>query len=408
MNGFSGNGGTVTGGYDAVGLIARREITTRLRGKAFRITLIVLVLMVVGLNIALHVAHDHGGPSASRIGLTRRDAALSAPLRTAGEAAGLRVATVTVADQAIGRSEVRSGKLTAYVADGPGGLAVTVDKSLDTTLGGVLNAIAREQALDAQITRLGGDPARVTRAAAGASVHLTTLRHPRHSDQQRLILGIVAGLLLYGTFMICGPMIAQGVVEEKSSRVVELLLASVRPWQLMVGKVLGTGVLGLVQVIVVGGAGLVSARVAGTLTLPLSGSLGTLGWALAWFLAGFALYSLLFAAAGALVSRQEDLGGVQAPVLAPIIAAWVMGISILPAHPDSGIVSVMSMIPLCAPVLMPMRIALGTAPLWQMLTSLGLTFALAFLLVPLAARVYRNSVLHSGARVPWREALRAA
>ncbi len=405
MNGMAG---AERGGREVVGLIARREIRTRLQGKAFRITLVVLVLMVVGLNIALLVAHHNSGPSTSRIGLTRQDAALSAPLRAAGKAAGRPVATVTVADQAAGRSEVRTGKLTALVVDGPGGIAVTVDKSLDPALGGVLNAIARDQALDARIARLGGDPAQVVRAADRAKIHLTTLRRPAHKDQQRLILGIVAGLLLYGTFMICGPMIAQGVVEEKSSRVVELLLASVRPWQLMVGKVLGTGVIGLIQIVVVGGAGLLSARLTGTLTLPLSGSLGTLLWALAWFLGGFALFSLLFAAAGALVSRQEDLGGVQAPVLAPIILAWVMGISILPGHPDSGIIAVLSMIPLCAPVLMPMRIALGTAPLWQILTSLGLTVALALLLIPLAARIYRNSILHSGARVPWRQALRAA
>jgi ABC-2 type transport system permease protein len=399
---------TERGSYEVVGLIARREIRTRLQGKAFRITLLVLVVMVVGLNIALHVAHHSGGPSINKVGLTRQDTALSAPLRAAGKAAGRPVATVTVPDPATGRSEVRDGKLDVFVADGPGGLAVTVDKSLDPALGGVLNTIARDQALDAQITRLGGDPAQVTGTVARATYHLTTLHRPAHQDQQRLILGIVAGLLLYGTFMICGPMIAQGVVEEKSSRVVELLLASVRPWQLMVGKVLGTGVLGLIQIIVVGAAGLVSARVAGTLTLPLSGSVGTLLWALAWFLAGFALFSLLFAAAGALVSRQEDLGGVQAPVLAPIILAWVMGISILPGHPDSGLVAVLSMIPLCAPVLMPMRIALGTAPLWQTLISLGLTFVLAFLLIPLASRIYRNSILHSGARVPWRQALRAA
>ncbi|MCQ4084201.1 ABC transporter permease [Streptomyces sp. RB6PN25] len=389
---------------EAVGLIAQRELTMRLRSRAFRITLVLMVLMVVGMNIALHLAHN-SGPSIIRIGLLRQDTALSAPL----QAADRNVAAVTVPDLASGQSDVRKGTLAAFVRSGPDGLAVTVAKTLDPTLGGALTTVARERALAAQIIRLGGDPVLVARAAGAATVHVTSLQPPAPArDQQRLIFGIVVRLLLYLTFMICGPLIAQGVVEEKSSRVVELLLATVRPWQLMVGKVLGTGALGLLQIVVVGGAGLISARLARTLTLPLSGSLGTLAWSLAWFLAGFALFSLLFAAAGSLVSRQEDLSGVQFPVLAPIIIAWVLGISTLPGHPDSGLVAALSMVPFFAPVLMPMRIALGTAPVWQAFTALGLTLLLAFLMVRLASRIYRNSVLRSGARVTWREALRAA
>jgi ABC-2 type transport system permease protein len=203
-------------------------------------------------------------------------------------------------------------------------------------------------------------------------------------------------------------MIAQGVVEEKSSRVVELLLAAVRPWQLMAGKCLGLGLLGLLQVVVVGGAGVAAGRATGVLSLPLAGSLGPLLWSIAWYAAGFSLYALIFAATGAMVSRQEDLGGAQFPVLLPIIAAWVIGISVLPSHPDNGVAAVLSMIPLFAPVLMPMRIALGTSPVWQSALSLGLTVVLAVVMVRIAARVYRNSVLRSGARVGWREALKAA
>lgn len=393
---------------EAVGLIAQRELRVRLRSKAFRITLAVLVLMVIGLNIALHVAHS-GGPSVARIGLPPQDASLSAPLEATGSAAGQHVATVAVPDPASGRNDVRAGRLTAFVEDGPHGLAVTVDKSLDPALRSVLASVVREQALYRSISRLGGDPAQVVRAEAAAVVQVTSLQPPTpQRDKQRLILAVVAGLLLYGTFMMCGPLIAQGVVEEKSSRVVELLLATVRPWQLMVGKVLGTGALGLIQIVVVGGAGLISADLAHTLSLPLSGSLSTLAWALVWFLAGFALFSLLFAAAGSLVSRQEDLGGVQFPVLMPIIIAWVLGISTLPAHPDNGLVAALSLVPFFAPVLMPMRIALGTAAVWQEFTALGLTLLLAFLMVRLASRIYRNSVLRSGARVTWREALHAA
>jgi ABC-2 type transport system permease protein len=386
-----------------VGLVAGRELRVRLRSRGFRITLVVLVVLVVGMSVVLHLVK--GGTTIRTVGLLRADAGLSAPVRAAGAAAGEPVTIRQPAGRAQAVAEVRSGALSGFVESTPSGLAVTVDRQLDGTMRGALGGVARELVLDRQIRALGGDPAKVAAAAGAAGVKVEALRPRGGEHTQRMVLGIVAGLLLYGSFMMAGPMIAQGVVEEKSSRVVELLLATMRPGRLMVGKVLGIGALGLIQLVVVGGAGLAAADATGTLTLPLGNSLGTLGWCLVWFLAGFALYSLLFAAAGALVSRQEDLGGVQFPVIMPIIAAWVIGISILPGNPDSGGVAALSMVPFLSPVLMPMRLAIGSVPVWQSAVSLGLTLLLAAAMVRVAARIYRNSVLRSGARVSWREAL---
>ncbi len=391
----------------AVTLVARRELSTRLRSRAYRVGVALMVLLVVGTTVVLHFVHG-GGPATSTVGVLRQDASLAAPLEAGGAAAGANVVVRTLPDQAAGLAELRGGGIDALVSTAPQGLQVTVHRTLDGTLQGVLGSLARERALDTQIVRLGGDPAKVAGAESSATVRVTALDPAPQVQSQHIVVGIAIGLLIYLALMTCGPMIAQGVVEEKSSRVVELLLATVRPWQLMTGKVVGTGLLGLAQVVLVSAAGLLSGWATGTLTLSLGGSVGLALWGAAWFLAGFALYALLFAAAGALVSRQEDLGGVQAPVLMPIVAAWVIGISVLPAHPGSGLAATLSMLPPFAPVLMPMRIALGPVPLWQSLTALALTLALAALLVRLAARVYRNSVLRSGARVGWRESLRAA
>ncbi|WP_329562242.1 ABC transporter permease [Kitasatospora sp. NBC_01266] len=392
---------------DAVTLVARRELGTRIRSKAFRISLAVMVLAVVATSVIFHFVHA-GGPSTRTVGLLRQDVSLAAPLEVAGTAAGEHIATRIVPDQATGQAQVRAGQLSALVVSVPQGLQVTVDKSLDGTMRGALGAIAREQALDAQITRLGGDPGQVTEAVSAANVRVATLQPAKPAHTQHLIVGIVAGFLIYLSLMTCGPLIAQGVVEEKSSRVVELLLATLRPWQLMAGKVLGIGVLGLIQIAVVSGAGVAAGRLTGALSLSLGGSASAVLWAVAWYLAGFALYANLFAAAGALVSRQEDLGGVQFPLIMPIMASWVIGISVLPHNPDNTLLTVLSMVPLFAPVLMPMRIALGVVPVWQSVTALALTLLLAALLIRFAARIYRNSVLRSGARVSWREALKAA
>jgi ABC-2 type transport system permease protein len=202
--------------------------------------------------------------------------------------------------------------------------------------------------------------------------------------------------------------VAQGVVEEKTSRVVELLLSTIRSWQLMAGKVLGIGLVGLAQLATLLVAGAVVGLATGVLSLPGSVAVGIVLWSIAWYLLGFFLYALLFAAAGALVSRQEDVGAVSMPLMMLIIVPYVVGISTLPANPDSPLVGWLSVIPLFSPTLMPMRLAMGVAPAWEAILAVVLTAALIAALVGLTGRVYRNAVMRVGARVRLRDALRAA
>jgi ABC-2 type transport system permease protein len=176
----------------------------------------------------------------------------------------------------------------------------------------------------------------------------------------------------------------------------------------MAGKVVGIGVVGLIQVAVIGVAGIVSGFATGSLSIPASAAASTIIWLVVWFLLGFVAYALAFAAVAALVSRQEDVASVVTPVLMFLIIGYVLGVSILPASPDSPLIKVMSLIPLFAPTLMPMRIAMGGVPAWQMIVSVGGIAVLIPLLVWLAGRIYRNAVVRSGARVRLSDAWRPA
>jgi ABC-2 type transport system permease protein len=242
----------------------------------------------------------------------------------------------------------------------------------------------------------------VSQQLSSATLDVTALEPQPTRDGAQIVAGYVAGILLFITLQTCAQLVAQGVVEEKSSRVVELLLATVRPWQLMAGKVLGIGVVGLIQVavVVLGGAG--TAAVLGLVDASDIDLGATAAWSLVWFVVGFVMYSLALAALAALVSRQEDIGSVTAPVVMLMIVPYVIGISIAPWNPDSPIVQWLSYIPFCAPLVMPIRIALGTVE--TVLISLALVPALVWL----AGRVYANAVLRTGARVKLRDALRAA
>jgi ABC-2 type transport system permease protein len=144
------------------------------------------------------------------------------------------------------------------------------------------------------------------------------------------------------------------------------------------------------------------------LSIPVSAAIGTVVWLIVWYLLGFVMYSLVFAALGALVSRQEDVGGVITPALMFVIVGYVIGISVLPSEPDSTLAEVLSVIPVFAPTLMPMRLAMGGVPVWEAVVSVGLVIALIPLLVWLAGRIYANAVMRSGAKVKLRDALRPA
>jgi len=405
--GRAGGGGS-TGGAPAsrvLWLVVRREVSTRLRSRVFRI---MTPLLVVVLAAGIGVTALFGGSSPSSVGFLADDARAGAALTATGDAAGVDVRAVTVADAAEAERQVRDGKLDAAVTSvGPDGFRVVVRHSLDDQTRGLLTAVARQQALDAQITALGGDLASVDRAVAAAGVDVVSLEASKQRDNARIGLGAVTGVLIYLSLLIFGPVVAQGVVEEKSSRVVEILLGTVRPWQLMSGKVIGIGIIGLIQMALYAAVGVPLAVATGVLSLSLVTALASAGWSLVWYLLGFALFALLFAAAGSLVSRQEDASAVTMPLIMMIIIPYVIGISVLPGDPDSGLLRVLSLIPLSAPLIMPMLIAAGSAAAWQIALGTALTVATIVGLVPLTGRIYAGAVKRTGTRVKLTDALRS-
>jgi ABC-2 type transport system permease protein len=176
----------------------------------------------------------------------------------------------------------------------------------------------------------------------------------------------------------------------------------------MSGKVAGIGAVGLAQMLVFGIVGVALAVSLGVLHISISAAVGTVVWLVAWYLLGFVLYAFALAAAGALVSRQEDAGAVVMPVLVPVIAGYILGTSILPGHPDSRLCEILSIIPVFSPTLMPMRLAMGAVPAWETIASILLTAATIAGLAGLAGRIYGNAILRTGARVTLSQALRTS
>ncbi|HEU5475726.1 MAG TPA: ABC transporter permease [Actinophytocola sp.] len=393
------------GTWQAVQLVASREVTTRLRSKAFIWSLVVTLLLLIGFALTMKLVD--GGADAT-VGVTGQTAALQGPLTATGAALEQDIEIRTVPDEAAGRAQVADDSLDALLIGDGQRIQVVVKKELDGSLRNALNVLAGQLVLNQAIERLGGDPAAVGQAVAGAGIDVESLEPPFPYEQQQLVLGIIAGILIYMALLLNGTTVATGVVEEKSSRVVELLLATIRPWQLMAGKVAGIGLVGLIQIVVIGVVGVVAALAIGALTISASAAFGTVVWLIVWFLLGFVMYSLVFAALAALVSRQEDVQGVITPPMMVVVLGYVLGISILPSDPDNKLCEVLSVIPFFAPTMMPMRLAMGGVPGWQAALSVVLVVLTIPALVWLSGRIYRNAVVRSGARVKLSDALRPA
>ncbi|WP_329387448.1 ABC transporter permease [Streptomyces sp. NBC_01716] len=385
----------------AVGLVAKREINSRMRTKSF-------VLSTLGLVLALGVytliiLFSKEGPA--KVGVDR-DAAALRPMLTAvaDRADGIDFEFVTVDGD---RTEklLRDGDLSAVISGDTTDLTVTVERETDEDLLAVVNAAVAEERTTRELERAGVDPVEFAERVASSNLETRALEPSENSAAEQFALILSATGLLYFFFIVYGIMLAQGVVEEKTSRVVELLLSSIRPWQLLAGKLIGVAVVGVTQLVLLGGAAVVLAEGTGAISLPtaVGGTLVTMG---VWFLLGFFLFAAMLAAAAARVSRQEDLQAVVQPVMVLITTPFVLGITLLSKNAHDPVIEWLSLVPPLSPILMPARMLLGIAPAWQVAVSLVLAVAALVALTRIAGRMYANSVLRSGSRVPLADSLR--
>ncbi|SDN38944.1 ABC transporter permease [Allokutzneria albata] len=388
-----------------VWLVAKRELNTRVRSKAFVIgTAAIIVVIAAYVGVMFFVGQSM---SQTTVGMTGQASVLAEPLKASAKALGEDVTTTTVPDVATGERQVTEGEIDVLVSGATDKLQVLVKKDLGNQVRAALDGLVRQQALDAELAEAGLDPNAVRTAVAEARFEVRTIEPEDPERGERLGVAMGVTFLLYGSLLMFGMAVAQGVVEEKSSRVIELLLSSVRPWQLLAGKVLGIGLVGLLQMGIVAGVGLTAAIQLGVLTLPQGAVLVTVLSAVVWYFLGFFLYAVMFAMAGSLVSRQEDINSVVQPLMFSAIIPFVLTFITIPRDPESKLLEVLSFIPPFSPIVMPARAALGVAPAWQVIVSVVLAVAALAGLIWLAGRVFGNAVLRTGSRVKLRDALRS-
>ncbi|MGX7723754.1 ABC transporter permease [Rhodococcus sp. 5G237] len=386
----------------AVGLVASREFVTQVRKKSFLISnAIILVAIVVGI-VATSVLSG-GSDDRPTVGVVGAPA-LQTTIESLGETVGTPLEVSDVPDAATAREQVSSGDLDVALVPGDGASVTAITESeLDTDVRAVVEAAVVQQAQVAALTDRGVDPAAVAADVSAATVTVDALDPPDPEQGQRIILSIIAVILLYMQILMFGMYVAMGVVEEKSSRVVELLLSTLRPLQLLWGKILGIGAVGLLQLTAYGAVGVGTALATDTLTITGT-ALGVLAGTLGWFVLGFAFFAVLYAAAGSMVSRQEDVNSTSGPLVMLILAMFFAAFSSVD-DPEAGWSTTLSWIPPFSAILMPLRIAAGVATPVQIVGTIVLMVAAIAVLSVIAARIYQRSILRIGRTVTWKEAL---
>jgi ABC-2 type transport system permease protein len=386
-------------------LIVRREFITRARSRFF----IVGTVLLMGLMAGYIVVQDlfiSKAVTTVHVGFSGDAKTLAEPVKLASTSATFKVDTSTWSNAAQGVQQVRDGKLDAMVSGDPGAPDVAVMNDLNPSVAATLDLVVKQVVLTRALTARGVDPAGVEQQVAGAGFHLDVLDPNAKARAERTVVGIFVAILLYVALAIYGQIVAAGVVEEKANRIIEILLSTVRPRQLLFGKVIGIGLLGLVQLMLVGAVALVAVIETQVITVPSIGLVAVLG-GLMWFILGFVLYALFYAAGGSMVSRQEDLGAVTVPITMLLVGTYLSFFWVI-SNPTSPVAAALSMLPPFSPLLMPSRMASGDAATWQVLVAIALMLAAITGVNWLAARIYVNSVLRVGSRVGWSQAWRGA
>ncbi len=223
---------------------------------------------------------------------------------------------------------------------------------------------------------------------------------------QTFYVAIVLGIILYTSLLFYGINTMRSILEEKSSRIIEILLSSVRPFPLLAGKIIGVGAVGFTQyliwavagaIVVSYGALMLSVFSSGSVSMHFHFPLALWGWFILFFLGGYFLYASLYAAIGAAASSDQDANQLQVPITSLVVASFVL-FNVIMRNPGSTASVALSMIPFFSPILMILRLTLESPPLWQVVLSLAVLFASAIGVIYLSARIYRVGVLMYGKR----------
>lgn len=385
--------------WTTIGMVAVRELRERVKSKAFIVSTAV-ILVIVTAAIVIPDLLDDEGPGELRV-------TTAAPLSPTAldqfdvASGGDPVLTVVTADSDDEvRAAVAGGTTDVGVVSGPELLIASGEPGSSVSL--LASVLGFDQAIELLDTQ--GISLQDLAPLLEADIPVTALQEA--TDPEDAALAFFGVVLLYVTILTYGQWVVLGVIEEKSNRVVEVVLGAVQPRQLLAGKVIGIGLLGIGQVFLIGVIALAATTLGGdTVSVPDAAPTAFVA-VLLWYIVGFGIYGVLFAAAGALASRQEEAANAALPFTILLTIGYFISFSAV--EEPNLLVRALSFLPPFAPITMQLRMVNGDAALWEVLLSLALAAAMVYGVIRVGERFYRGAVLGQGRKLKWREAWRSA
>lgn len=379
-------------------VVAEREVSTQLRSRAFQVTAAVLLLGIVAMVVISTLVSGLDRTSdVAVVDATGATAVEQAALLAARLDDDLTVTSTTYDDVGAAEQAVRDGDVELAVLPTDGGYDLVGDSGVDPTIARALSSSIASLVTSANAGDQGVDLDALT---AGTRVDQRLLDPDADNATLRQAAAFVFVILFYLTALTFGMGIAVSVTQEKESRVVEILAAAVPIRTLLWGKVAGASVLAIGQTVVLATVGVVALLATGN-----TEALTVLGPAILWyvvfFVLGFVALASVWSVAGSLASRQQDLQGTTAPLQLILFAPYLITITA-----GEGVRTVVSMLPIVSTMLMPARLAEGDVPWWQLAVAIVATVAAAVLFVRVGSRIYERTLLRTGNRVGFRDALR--
>lgn len=378
-------------------IVAEREVTTKVREKSFIISTLVMLALVVGSIVLLNVmqgresTHDVGvvGPEA-------REVVAAASKTPLAEADNTTLTPKTYDDVAAAKAAVRADKVDAALVVTKDGFELLGDRSVDDAIERSVTAAAASTALQRNAAAQDVD---LSELQSGTTTTTTLLDPDAKNADVRKAAAYVLVILFFLVAISFGMPIAQSITQEKESRVVEILAAAVPLRSLLWGKVVGNTLLAIGQVVSLLGVAAIALAATG-MGDQLRSIAPALLWYVPFFLLGFGALATLWAVAGALASRQQDLGSTTLPVQMLLMVPYFLYFS-----GSERVQEIVSMVPVVSMVIMPSRLAEGGVPAWQIGVAVVGTLVAAGLLIQLGARVYERALLRTGNKLGYREAL---
>ncbi len=378
-------------------LVARREIMVKATDKAFLIGTLVTIAIIVGL-VAAQVYFASRTQEVTMV-TTAEVAPLGELVQQTAEADDdLSVTLVEADDDAAAEAAVADEEADAWLHQDGDTWVLTTKSEAESSLESVVSLVVGQQALEQNAAAAGTS---VEELQKGATLETALLDGDSERAELASIVGFAFAFLFYVASLMFGIALANSVVEEKQSRVAEIIATAIPLRHLLIGKIVGNTALAVTQLTIYSVVGLIGLAFTDFRDLVPEIS-GPVVWFIAFFLAGFTVLACLWAVAGSLASRTEDLQSTSMPLTVLVMGILFGGLILEGTWQTIG-----SFVPPLSAVLMPIRLLEGDAAWWEGLIALALLVLMALVTVRVCERIYRRSLLQTGGQISLRRAWRA-